>query len=219
MLVNYRKVRKHHSPTDNGPNNANANVTPPTAEDTIPAEDSHPEADAHPTSDANNQEKEKNPSHRVAPTRPRMRKAVTAQGLAASAREKERAQLLSSPSRSPTKDTPKPVHDDEEQNASGEDTEDAEQEQPVVQLDSNPHILPGWMLRGRREYYRSLPSNVVAPRSVGALSALGPEDRNPLKRLKDLGVCLERGAISNPELANGGGTPGRKFLFLYLAVD
>jgi hypothetical protein len=215
MLVNYRKVRKPHPPTDNGPTNASANIIAPTPDDTIPAEDSHPEAEAYPTSDVGNQEKGDNPSPRIAPTRPRLRKAVTAQGLTTTEKGKERAQLPSSPSRSPTKGAATPVHDDEGQNASGEDTEDAEQEQPVVQLDSNPHILPGWMLRGRREYYRSLPTNVVAPRSIGALGALGPEDHNPLKRLKDLGAYLERGAVSNPELANAG---GRKYLFPCLTI-
>jgi len=60
--------------------------------------------------------------------RPVLRKAKTSQGVPVSEREKEHA-----------------TNND----ATGHDTE-----QPVVPLKHNPHIIPGWMLRGRRDSNR-----------------------------------------------------------------
>ena len=140
------------------------------------------------------------------PSRPLLRKAITAQGLSITELAKQRAELFSSPARSPTRSR----RDDDAHHASGEDTEEGEQEQPVVQLDSNPHILPGWMLRGRREYYRSLPGGTVPPRGRPGMSgfttpqgritaAATPEKgRSPIRRLQ--APRLEHGTASSPEL-------------------
>jgi inositol-hexakisphosphate kinase len=65
--------------------------------------------------------------------RPVLRKALTSQGVPASEHEKERSSL-----------------------APGNCVTDHDTEQPVVPLDINPHIIPGWMLRGRRDSNRCL---------------------------------------------------------------
>lgn len=173
MLVNYRKVRKppvSHTPHSE-PTPAAGHSTPLSRDDT-----SIPETGVTPNASLSS------------PPRPPLRKAVTAQGISASERAKEQAEMYSSPAHTP----PRPhsgLHDDEAHHASGEDTD---AEQPVVQLDSNPHILPGWMLRGRREYYRSLPGAIVLPRGLPGAT----EEKNPLSRLQH----SHRAVVSNPDL-------------------
>lgn len=219
MLVNYRKVRKQPGSAPNASPPAFASAAPASAAAPdpdpapAPAPTPAPEVEPDKTLEADPVQPSTDratPQSLLSPARPIPHKAVTTEGIPESELVKDRTGPSTSPplSQSPptSKLLPETHPDDEAHHASGEDTEEGEQEQPVVQLDSNPHILPGWMLRGRREYYRTLPSNVVVPRGIGALSALGPEDRNPLKRLKDL--KLERGT-SSPELCNGGGTPGK----------
>jgi hypothetical protein len=186
MLVNYRKVRKA----------ANNPPSPPHVE---PAEETKVESiEGGEATKSESVTSEPPPSGSVtSPPRPPLRKANTVQGLSAS---EERSHTISPLSQSPTRDhSPPHLNEDEGNAASGEDTEDTEQ--PIVQLDSNPHILPGWMLRGRREYFRSLPPNAVPPRGAfsGTMTPLASDDKNPLiKRLQN----IERGAISSPELAN-----------------
>ena len=68
------------------------------------------------------------------PPRSVLRRAMTSQGLPASEREKERSSLAPLPTNNDV-----PEHDTE---------------LPVVPLNINPHIIPGWMLRGRRDSNR-----------------------------------------------------------------
>lgn len=178
MLVNYRKVRK---PVTNHAAHSESAHTPGT---TVPIE--HDETLVPQTGVT--------PASLSSPPRPTLRKSVTAQGLSASERARERADMYSSPAHSPPR-SPSRVHDEEAHHASGEETEDAEQ--PVVQLDSNPHILPGWMLRGRREYYRSLPGAMVLPRGLPGVAPLLSEDKNPLSKLQH----AHRAVVSNPDLS------------------
>ena len=70
------------------------------------------------------------------PSSPRsvLRRAMTSQGVPASEREKERSSLAPLPTNNGVTE-----HDTE---------------LPVVPLNINPHIIPGWMLRGRRDSNR-----------------------------------------------------------------
>jgi inositol-hexakisphosphate 5-kinase len=177
MLVNYRKVRKpaatHAAQPE--PTDVTNNAVTIERDDTITPQSGPTVPDANPRSTP----------------RPPLRKSITAQGLSATERAKERAELLSSPVDSPPSSHSK-LHDDDSHQASGEETEDAEQ--PVVQLDSNPHILPGWMLKGRREYYRSHPASVSW--GLPGLNLLASEEKNPLNRLQSYPA-----AVSNPDFA------------------
>ncbi|CAG8611301.1 6707_t:CDS:2, partial [Acaulospora colombiana] len=185
MLVNYRKVRK------------SGNSSPPQIAEPVEEEKTIVEGDDGIKSDS--VVSEPPPSGTVeSPPRPPLRKANTAQGLPG-ADSAKRPRPMSPLSHSPVRGRAPRVQDDAGEQASGEDTEDAEQ--PVVQLDNNPHILPGWMLRGRREYFRTLPTSTLTPRGAtpGMMTPLTSDDKNPLiKRLQ----AIERAAISSPELAN-----------------
>ena len=72
----------------------------------------------------------------ISPSSPRpvLRKAMTSQGMSTSERERERSSLAPGPTN---------------HGATDDDTE-----LPVVPLNINPHIIPGWMLRGRRDSNR-----------------------------------------------------------------
>ncbi|PVG03529.1 hypothetical protein CPB86DRAFT_779245 [Serendipita vermifera] len=188
MLVNYRKVRK----SSNNPSPPHSVAEPAEEEEKAAV----PEGDAAVKSDSIVSEPP--PSGTVeSPPRPPLRKANTVQGLPGADGAK-RPRAMSPLSHSPVRGRTPRVHDDAGEQASGEDNEDTEQ--PVVQLDNNPHILPGWMLRGRREYFRTLPASTLPPRggTPGTTTPLASDDKNPLiKRLQ----AIERGAISSPELS------------------
>ncbi|CAG7848751.1 Uncharacterized inositol polyphosphate kinase C970.08 [Serendipita indica DSM 11827] len=241
MLVNYRKVRKQ------GASQQQASLPAAPHDDLVSTSSAPPAlqeghangglhgvekaALPHPTADNIDQPRQTGDHDTLvqpdaSPSRPPLRKASTAPGLPISGIAKQRAERVSSPARSPKRSR----RDDEAHHASGEDTEEGEQEQPVVQLDSNPHILPGWMLRGRREYYRSLPGGAVPPRGRPGMSGyttsqghtpivLTPiKGRSPIRRLQAPGpesgtasspelIATKPGNIATPDLSSQGNTP------------
>jgi hypothetical protein len=177
MLVNYRKAPKSlapsHAPSPEQGDGLNMRA------DNAAEDKSAPLVPAHDAAQINS------------PPRPPLRKAITAQGLSASERAKERADMISTPPSS--NHSALHSHDEDGHHASGEDTEDAEF--PVVQLVDNQHILPPWMLRGRREHFRSLPTSGIHPQIFQSLVAsAAAHANNPPK---------DRAAISSPDLSNG----------------
>ncbi|KAG8831990.1 hypothetical protein FRC18_005649 [Serendipita sp. 400] len=196
MLVNYRKIKKHQVQSTSAPTpledpNEAATLPDDTTKATLPeqAESSLTTSNAEDTS--TNIDSVKTPS------RPPLRKATTAQGLSMTERARERATMLSSPPRSPV--TLHRHHNEEVHHVSEEEAEDTEQ--PEVQLENNPHILPGWMLRGRREYFRSLPGGIAHPRGLHGFTAITPvKGRSPVRALQ--AMSIERGTFSSPELAH-----------------